>query len=259
MRRRFTPFDVADWTASAVIFAPHPDDETLGCGGVAAKKIALGAQVQFVFVTDGSASHRTGISGDELRRMREAEAVEAVRRLGGTADRVTFLGFPDGSAIGHVEKMTAAIVPLLERWRPESVYVCHRKEPPPDHVAVNLAVWEAVRTLDLNVTLFEYPIWYWYHWPWMRMRGDLPGLWRMKLRQTIATAAGLRALFALDTLADVSDVLTVKREALAAHVSQVRGVEGVGSAPTLQDLSCGDFIARLVSDYEMFARYEIEA
>lgn len=259
MRRRLTPFEVADWTASAVIFAPHPDDETLGCGGVAAKKIASGAQVRFVFVTDGSASHRTGISGDELRRMREAEAVEAVRLLGGAADCVTFLRFPDGSAIDHVNAMTAAIVPLLEKWRPESVYVCHRKEPPSDHVAVNRAVWAAVRTSDLKVTLFEYPIWYWYHWPWMRMRGDLPGLWRMKLRQTIATGAGLRALFALNAFADVRDVLNVKQGALAAHMSQVRGVEAAGPGPTLHDLSRGDFVARLLSDYEMFARYEIEA
>ena len=43
LRLRLKPFDVGDWSASAVIVAPHLDDETLGCGGVAAKKIASGA------------------------------------------------------------------------------------------------------------------------------------------------------------------------------------------------------------------------
>ncbi|WP_353685210.1 PIG-L family deacetylase [Mesorhizobium sp.] len=48
-RLRLRPFEVGDWSASAVVLVPHPDDEMLGCGGVAAKKIASGAQVRFVF------------------------------------------------------------------------------------------------------------------------------------------------------------------------------------------------------------------
>ncbi len=256
MRRRFTPFDVADWAASAVIFAPHPDDETLGCGGVAAKKLASGVRVRFVFVTDGAASHGDRVAGDKLRAIREAEAVEAVRRLGGSAECVTFLRFPDGSAIHHIEAIKQSIVPLLDQWRPQSIYVTHRNEPPSDHIAANRAVWAAVRTLGLKTTLFEYPVWYWYHWPWMRMRGDLPGLWRMKLKQTLLTGVGLRSFFALDTRAYVGDALNAKREALAAHVSQVGGVEGAEPGPTLQQLSRGDFTARLLSDYETFARHE---
>ncbi|WP_287171998.1 PIG-L family deacetylase [Mesorhizobium sp.] len=56
LRLRPKPFEVGDWSTPAVIVAPHPDDEMLGCGGVAAKKIASGAKVRLVFVTDGAAS-----------------------------------------------------------------------------------------------------------------------------------------------------------------------------------------------------------
>lgn len=65
MRKRSHPFDVADWQASAVIIAPHPDDETLGCGGVASKKFSSGADIRFIFVADGSASPTTRRRGRE--------------------------------------------------------------------------------------------------------------------------------------------------------------------------------------------------
>jgi hypothetical protein len=43
---------------SAVVFAPHPDDETLGCGGTIVRKIRAGARVRLVVMTDGGSSHR---------------------------------------------------------------------------------------------------------------------------------------------------------------------------------------------------------
>ena len=38
---------------NVIIFSPHPDDETLGCGGTIAKKVKEGYQVKIVFMTDG--------------------------------------------------------------------------------------------------------------------------------------------------------------------------------------------------------------
>ena len=257
MRHRFKSFEVVDWAESAVIFAPHPDDETLGCGGVANKKINSGARIRFVFVSDGAASHPGRINSGALRAIREAEAIEAVRRLGASSDCVTFLRFPDGSALKHLDEITGAIVSLLNAWRPQSVFVTHAKDPTSDHVAVNSSVLAALRAYGLPVTVFEYPVWYWYHWPWMRIAGDLPGMWRTTLLQTLKTAAGLRALSTLDTLAFVGDVIDVKRAALAAHMSQMKRPEDQDDWLTLPDLSGGDFVARLLSDYEVFTRYEV--
>jgi LmbE family N-acetylglucosaminyl deacetylase len=259
LRRRLKPFREAEWAASAVVFAPHPDDETLGCGGVAYKKIAAGAQMWFVFVTDGAASHPGRIAPDALRAGREAEALRAVLRLGAEAHHVAFLRFPDGAATHHVEAIAAAVQPLLHSWRPQSVFVPHAKDPPPDHAAVNAGVRAALRTYGRPITVFEYPIWYWYHWPWVRIRGDLPGMWRTTVRQTIRTVVGLRALSTLNTQAFVGDVLEVKREALAAHDSQMRSPDDSHDWPTLVHLSGGDFIARLLADYEMFTCYQANA
>lgn len=257
MRLRLKPFEVSDWTASAVIFAPHPDDETLGCGGVAFKKMRSGAEVKFVFVTDGAASHHNHLAPETLRKVREAEAVEAVRRLGAPSAAATFLRFPDGAARHHIPAIAAAIEPLLATWRPRSVFVPHAKDPPTDHLAVNMSVHAALRGLGHPVTVFEYPVWYWYTWPWVRLRGDVPGMWRTTIRQTLRTMAGLRALTDLNTQAYVGDVIQEKRASLAAHASQTKRPTEQDDWLTLEDLSGGDFVRYLLSDYETFARYEM--
>ena len=38
-----------------VVFAPHPDDEVLGCGGALADLLDRGARLDVVLVTDGAA------------------------------------------------------------------------------------------------------------------------------------------------------------------------------------------------------------
>jgi LmbE family N-acetylglucosaminyl deacetylase len=245
--------------SSTIIFAPHPDDETLGCGGVACKLLAAGAQVKFVFVTDGAASHRDHMDGWTLQELRETEAIEAVRRLGGAPQDVTFLRFPDGRAHQHVDAIAAAICPLLTATKPDTVFVTHAEEPPSDHIAANLAVRAALDAVGRPVTVYEYPIWYWYHWPWVRMTGDLPRQWRLTVRQTLRTAAGLRSTSAFNSQIYVGDVLEVKRRALAAHASQTERRSGNPVWPVLADLSGGEFVERLLTDYETFRRYEVNA
>lgn len=259
MRKRSHPFDVADWQASAVIVAPHPDDETLGCGGVSSKKVRSGADVRFIFVTDGSASHSNGVDRDALRITREGEAIEAVCRLGGSADQVRFLRVPDGMARHHVGKIADAIAQLLFAWQPQSVFVTHRKEPPADHVATNLGVRGALQLYGRRVTVFEYPVWYWYQWPWVRLHDDVLGLNRTALRQTVRTLAGSRGVNMFNTNAYIGDVIDVKRHALAAHRSQMERPAGHDDWPILPDIGSGDFVKRLLSDHEMFTRYELNA
>src|SRR5436305_510937 len=64
------------------IVAPHPDDETIGCGGVAVLHRAAGDRVAALIVTDGGASRAGGQAGPMLVRRRAAEARAAAARLG---------------------------------------------------------------------------------------------------------------------------------------------------------------------------------
>ncbi|MFA5898199.1 MAG: PIG-L deacetylase family protein [Hyphomicrobium sp.] len=257
--RRLSPLARDDWQSSAMVIAPHPDDETLGCGGTIRKKIAAGVPVSFVFVTDGGASHSGRVTREELRHMREAEAHEAVRRLGGAADSVSFLRYPDSDASAHIDKIAADIARLLRQTGAQSVFVPHAKDPPADHAAVHAATIKGIRAYGRPVTVYEYPIWYWYHWPWVRVIGDMPGMWRTATRQTFRARGGLDALFALNRQAYVGDVLDVKRAALAAHASQTRRPDDDADWITLDDLAGGEFVGRLMSDYETFHRYQVNA
>jgi LmbE family N-acetylglucosaminyl deacetylase len=43
---------------SILVFAPHPDDETLGCGGTIANRVREGHEVEIFFMTDGRTLER---------------------------------------------------------------------------------------------------------------------------------------------------------------------------------------------------------
>jgi LmbE family N-acetylglucosaminyl deacetylase len=89
-----------------LIFAPHPDDETLGAGGLIQKAVVQGARVKVVFLTCGdafryAAQRRLGVlktTPSNMRafgRLRQKEALAALSVLGVSPEAAVFLGFPD--------------------------------------------------------------------------------------------------------------------------------------------------------------------
>ena len=76
-------FQPPGWTervraASALVLAPHQDDEVLGCGGLAAQLAAAGGAVRVLFLTDGG-------GGTEAVEGRDAYRLRRRRRPAGSA------------------------------------------------------------------------------------------------------------------------------------------------------------------------------
>jgi len=74
--------DLPVWTPSpshVVVLAPHPDDETLGLGGLIATLSALRIRVTVVAVTDGENAY-ANVSG--LGLVRRKEQLAALECLG---------------------------------------------------------------------------------------------------------------------------------------------------------------------------------
>ncbi|MBB4079211.1 LmbE family N-acetylglucosaminyl deacetylase/SAM-dependent methyltransferase [Lewinella aquimaris] len=158
--------DLEAWS-STVVFSPHPDDESLGCGGLIATLADRGQAVRVVFVSDGSMSHPNSVNFPRERRaaIRQTEALAACNELGVPADRVHFMGLPDGAIPGrHDEGFSAAVNTVanwLTEWRADTVVVPWRRDLHPDH----RTTWDICRAaadkLPTEPRWIEYPIWMW--------------------------------------------------------------------------------------------------
>jgi LmbE family N-acetylglucosaminyl deacetylase len=231
--------------ARTLVFAPHQDDEVLGCGGTLLRKIEAGAAVHLVFMTDGSASHRGLMGPLELAALRRDEARAAARVLGVASEQVTFLNLPDDELGRHHGQAVAAVGRVMESFRPEEVLVPHARDRLPDHVATYAAVTEALLSLRQPVRLLEYPIWLWHSWPWAA-RATRSGGRLSALQDCWALVAGCRIRV------DIRPFLERKRAALAAHQSQILRRDGDAAWQVLGDVSGGEWLERFFTGYERF-------
>lgn len=132
-----------------VCIAPHPDDETIGCGGALARHAERGDAVTVLVATSGE---RSQADSDDLAARREAEVVEACVALG-LADPPVLLRLPDGDLESHVEALASRIADAAATAA--TVYVPSLLDPHPDHLAANLAVAQA----RLNAEILGYEVW----------------------------------------------------------------------------------------------------
>jgi LmbE family N-acetylglucosaminyl deacetylase len=147
-------------SGSALIVAPHPDDEVIGCGALIARKLAAGSQVDVVILSDGGASTRPpNASREEKARLRTAEAKAAMGVLGLTAGRLHFLGLDDGMLTAHRTDLETMVGDLLDRLRPAEIYVTSRLDPHPDHQTAAQVCDTIATTRSHPISLYEYPVW----------------------------------------------------------------------------------------------------
>lgn len=136
---RQIPPDHAERVAagSALVLAPHPDDEVLGCGGLLVDLVASGAAVRVLFLTDGGAGEEgEARAGYVERRRREAGAVADLLGFAG----VEHVGLPDGHLAEHLDAAAAAIRRGLVALRPEVLLVPSPLEASRDHRAAFAAL-----------------------------------------------------------------------------------------------------------------------
>jgi N-acetylglucosamine malate deacetylase 1 len=148
---------------SAMIFSPHQDDETLGCGGMIALKRSLGVPVEVVFLTDGRYGRPNWITPETIIDIRQQEAINALNILGIASSETHFLNQIDGS-LQHLlnnqrQHIVAQLAQRLQSFMPEEVYVPHRKDINGDHEATYKLVQEAIAVSGIQVELLQYPIW----------------------------------------------------------------------------------------------------
>jgi LmbE family N-acetylglucosaminyl deacetylase len=242
---------------SAIIFAPHQDDETLGCGGTIIKKKKAGANIKIVFLTDGSGSHSEFVTKEEMKALRVTDGLGAAIKLGLSEDDVIFLKFVDGSLSQDRSKAVVKVKEILDRDRPEEIYIPYYQDNHPDHVATNHIAIDALQQSNLSATVYEYPIWFWNHWPWITFsysRNRIIGF----LKNFKAAPQGCsRLLKDFNYVVDIEGVLQLKRSALEQHKTQMSRMQNNPNWIILEDVSDGEFVNCFFQKKELFRRYKV--
>lgn len=147
-----------------VVFAPHPDDETMGCGGTIARRISEGYDVQVFVLTDGrySFSMVLGIDSDpsplEIKEIRRNETKRATKILGLPEGNLFFLDFEDDSLSKQEKQVEEKIVEILKKYDPAEVYFTYESDYNYDHQATSRIVKRCVRKLNLQTAMYQYSI-----------------------------------------------------------------------------------------------------
>ena len=146
-----------------VVVAPHPDDESLGCGGLIAAACREGRPVRLVVVSDGCGSHAGSrlVPPAKLRSLREAETLDAAAILGLAPEAIGFLRLPDAAvpkAGPDAEAAAAAIGAAGREIGASAIFVTWRRDPHCDHEAA-AAIVDLARTELPGIRVLAYPVW----------------------------------------------------------------------------------------------------
>jgi N-acetyl-1-D-myo-inositol-2-amino-2-deoxy-alpha-D-glucopyranoside deacetylase len=229
---------------------PHPDDESIACGGVLARASASGARTVVVTCTGGEAGENLAgidLGGEDLATHRRREMADAIAALG-VAEHI-WLGYRDSGMVGtadndhpgsfhaaDVDAAAARLAATVRRVRPDVVVSDDERGTygHPDHVKAHRVTVRAVAlaadpSADVPGDPWQVPKRYVHTLTRSRLWAAHRGL----------TDAGLPSPFGdaevtsadalpfgtpdhlVTTVVDVGAWLPRKRDALLAHRSQI--------------------------------------
>ncbi len=187
--------------SNVLVFSPHFDDESIGCGGSIIKHVRAGDAVKLIFMTtgnSGSTLEDRDLDPAEYDQLRKAEATQAAKVLG-------LEGYECLEQLEGFMQRTAALeerlVSIIREIRPDIVYIPHEDENHNDHVVTALAVQEAIERA---------------RWTYFPRLGVEPHAVSEIRAYEIWTPIRRPNLYI-----DISDVIAIKEQAIKCYESQL--------------------------------------
>lgn len=137
------------------VISPHPDDESVGCGGTIRRHSLNGDDVTVLFLSSGEQGGHTA-APETVGPMREREARTACGILGVAA--VDFWRLPDGR-LRATSDVVSRLADHFSRTTPDRVYVTHSSESHADHRAAARLARGAADRLRRRPEVLGFEIW----------------------------------------------------------------------------------------------------
>jgi LmbE family N-acetylglucosaminyl deacetylase len=142
---------------NVLVISPHPDDETLGAGGLISKQVSEGVPVQVIAVTDGENAY--GLSNATLAANRRMEQSAAVEQLGLKSCDVIRLGLTDSAVSSEESTLAERLVPLVSKET--QIFAPWIGDFHPDHEACGRVALTVAQRAGVSLTFY-------FFWTWHR-------------------------------------------------------------------------------------------
>jgi len=183
-----------------LVFAAHPDDDIIGCGGSLAKHVKQGNNVSVCYMTSGD-SGSLDYAKEKLARIRENEARHAAEVIG--FQNLTYLRNPDGY-LEFNEGNLKKLVELIRKKKPNVIYVHHQSDGHQDHRTTYQLVTESAGRAG---------------GPWFQECKGKPWLVDTILAYEVSTP-----LSEFNYVEDISEFIDKKVAAVRKHESQIKNI-----------------------------------
>lgn len=185
---------MSDRAQKVLVLAPHPDDESLGCGGTINLIASAGGQVDVLFMTRGERGTEAGAAAtyavqQNLAETRTREAQAACRILG--VSQVNFLEGQD-SRLHLQPELAEGIYHQLLQDTYRSVFCPWDQDAHRDHQSTYSLMTAALRRLRRHLDVWLYEVW-------------------SPLRPNMVVA--------------IDSTIDLKMEAIGAHASQLESMD----------------------------------
>lgn len=122
--------------ADLIVYAPHPDDAELFCGGTIAKLTCLGHDIRIVDLTQGELSTQGNLKTRKVEALAATEILNLKHRMN--------LKLPDGAINQYDKAQLEKCVESIRELKPKIVAIPFSEERHPDHEAAALILKRAI-------------------------------------------------------------------------------------------------------------------